>query len=528
MNNYNNISEYQKIVFVNGLNEQVLNETQPIKELSQDYPFAVFLTTDSVVNDIDTGDIVDLGIGEGNITNMWLNGIRLTRFRGVDKNCNTIVIGDHTLKIKFNYVKGLIGVYDENILESIEITRVQQASINDAGIQWVDVNSASSFRIFSKNNQFKIQFKFKLKYDDNGLYENSNIESISKELIYDSNLFSKTYERSLGISNRNLEEDYEFTYSINKSTESYDGTNIEERTLTFISQYSRDAQDTAQFKIFRNPLSYYILIDGEHIEDGTTIYIDHREDPYDIDLVFTPSDITSKQYHRLIAEIDEQINSTNADVIEIDGNYQQEIINGQCHFKFKTIMNFGNEYDDSSSITIRIKYETDNSGRFEYIHLSKRINICLNQRPTHKYFYFGYSNPIEDTTLLTAVNYTDVEIGTTIWGDHDPYNIGDRDPRRSERQNYLEFQNKENESIGFFYCAIPLEYASDTENNKGIKPRWLGFTNEYNLTNESSLNGDPNYVDCVSWFNIYNKNLNGIDFVIYKRKQRGKFYGIIK
>jgi len=98
MNNLINMSEYEKIIFVNGI-----DESQNIETLSKNYPFVVFFAN---------SDSPDQNWTNG-ITNIWKNGIRLTKFVGIDYNNCSIEINGHTVKLGFNYKTGLLSLYED-------------------------------------------------------------------------------------------------------------------------------------------------------------------------------------------------------------------------------------------------------------------------------------------------------------------------------------------------------------------------------------------------------------------------------
>ena len=135
-NNLNlNMSDYQKIIFANNINENTLKYEQSdinsIKKLSEKYPFVVFFTNYVGEN------------GETNnqtIHNIWENGFRLTRFVGVDPNANKIQVGDHTLKLYFDYDTGLLSIIDDNKLQKIELYAVKYYNRNNIEIVKDGVN----------------------------------------------------------------------------------------------------------------------------------------------------------------------------------------------------------------------------------------------------------------------------------------------------------------------------------------------------------------------------------------------------
>lgn len=98
MNNLINMSEYEKIIFVNGIDEK-----QNIETLSKNYPFVVFFANSESPDPT----------WKEEITNIWKNGIRLTKFVGIDTNNCSVEINGHIIKLGFNYKTGLLSLYED-------------------------------------------------------------------------------------------------------------------------------------------------------------------------------------------------------------------------------------------------------------------------------------------------------------------------------------------------------------------------------------------------------------------------------
>ena len=107
MNNIlNNMSDFEKIIFVNNINEDIISVNGGMSLISTQYPFVLFLTNQTVNN------------GATKISNLWYNGVRLTRFIGIDNGHSTIDLG-HGRKVRlyFDYDTGKLGIYDFNQLK---------------------------------------------------------------------------------------------------------------------------------------------------------------------------------------------------------------------------------------------------------------------------------------------------------------------------------------------------------------------------------------------------------------------------
>ena len=468
MNNLNNISEYQKIIFVNGLDENNA-ELQPnggIRSLSNNYPFVVFITKNNELKELLRYPV----------TNMWFDGTRLTRFIGVDKAHNSITVGDHVYKLNFNYETGLLGLYSENILESLEIIYVEYTDIYNSIQQY---SNNSTFMIDAKDNKFKIRFKYKIQ---SNLTENFDIRTISKALSYNSNYITNISGRSIEVSNDLLEEIYEITYNVTKSTE---GTS---KNILFASEYSPEITCASYEKLYLNPISYNIVINGQVINDVTYL---EKDKIYIVTLSFNPSNLSSQSYHRIYVDAE-----SNNGLQILNNDDTKQLVNGICEFTIKTPSNVAVNTISNSILSFNVKRMLNNETAWTvYPYLSKSITISVQGDQSNKYFYFGYEDPRSNTSLLKS--YANIEIGTYIWEGNEIHN--------NESESY--YTGK------YFYCAIPMDYSSI------IYPRWEAWTGSSN-----------NLLKCKEWFNILNENLelNGIRYIIYRRIKPGKFYGRIK
>ena len=128
--------------------------------------------------------------------------------------------------------------------------------------------------------------------------------------------------------------------------------------------------------------------------------------------------------------------------------------------------------------------------------LNKSITIVLKGDESDKYFYFGYEDPRNNTSLLK--NYSNKEIGEYIWEGAEIGNTQHEDSWYADKT---------------FFCAIPIEYSNI------VKPRWEAWVSDRN-----------DLCPCLEWFKIENQRitLNGISYIIYSRIMQGKFYGRIK
>ena len=166
MPNNVNISDYEKIIFVNNINETNKN-LNLIK--NPNYNFAVFFT-----NNTDIPANWPISAWGPKIKNIWYGGQRLNRFIGIDQNNCTLSVGNHTVKLTFNYEKGLLGISDTNKLSKIEFVSLSYTdAYSNTLINYNNViNSKDPDAINSKDNTFILTIRF---YTEN----NNDVSKIS-------------------------------------------------------------------------------------------------------------------------------------------------------------------------------------------------------------------------------------------------------------------------------------------------------------------------------------------------------------
>ena len=139
MGNLNTMSDFQKIIFARGINEKNVE----MHELSSNYPFVAFVT--------------DLKVNEGtdketDISNIWINGKRLTRFVGIDETKNSITINGHHIHLSFDYETGLLGLIDDNSGESYKLYYGYQEEFNYEQLYSIDVQLYTGNILYDWNN----------------------------------------------------------------------------------------------------------------------------------------------------------------------------------------------------------------------------------------------------------------------------------------------------------------------------------------------------------------------------------------
>lgn len=485
MNDLNNISEYQKIIFANGLDESNINYTGGIEALSKKYPFVIFVTKQSNKSGIESGDSYE-------IDNIWFEGIRLTRFVGIDQSHNALTVGDHTLNLKFDPITGLIGLYDENELGSLSIE----------SITWGEGNIAvqpSQTTISSFNNKFSIVFKYVLKETSD---TKADIENINKALSYvPLEYFDKISEENVEKTSK-TQQTYKFTYKIKKPY------NTSYQNFAFTSNYANDKSCSTQLKLYLHPESYNITLkdsDNNYVISNGSTYNLEGDKVYSLSLDFNPLVDSNQTYHQLYTEL------TVNEPFHID-QLQKEIKNGVVNYTLYTPIVDPNS-EIGTTLGIRVKFVIPNNSNYDndnyYPSLEKNLIINVKGEITDKFFYFGYFDPRLDTTQL--IDCSTVDIGNYIWKDSEIGNTQHEDSW---------YANK------YFYCAIPIAYPE-------VLPRWGGYYHETIDEADCVDNGTINHsnpLDCTDWFTVENTRYtrNGIDFKIYKRKVQGKFYGFVK
>ena len=506
MNNLNSISDYQKIIFVKGLNEHIdVSGKNDLEELSSKYNFAMFVT--SLPNEPaydNEGKPTDNGTGISGIypvTNLWFDGIRLTRFIGVDNKHNIINVNDHKLKLDFNYETGLIGIYDVNRLTGLELVGYTYKGF-DEQLHEVPIDNAIP-PINSLDNKFTLRFKYEVG-------EDTDISEIPKALSYNyTNYLLKTTESI-------VEEDqslYDITYSIKQSTlDIFEGL----IRVIFRSKYSNEiSTKEIPMVLYLNPLDYTIIFRNEHNKEYIigkpyyTAYLD-KDSLYTIKLNFTPNNIKcDNQLHRIYANATIIKDDENdPDVITIISNNQPQLINSICEFGIQT----SNKVPTNGFLHTKLSFDIYCNENKYPNYLTKTIDIYLEGDKSDKYFYYGYKNipNLNNFSIDTLIG--DADLINNLFNDYIDKDINAND---------FYFYNSDDEyninynSNDHFYCIIPNNYKDK------VKPRWNAqITNDHGITYE--------YLSCTEWFKSYTCTINDTEFIIYIREEGGKFYGKLK
>ena len=490
MNNIlNNMSDFEKIIFVNNINEDIISVNGGMIPISTQYPFVLFLTNQTI-ND-----------GAIKISNLWHNGVRLTRFIGIDNDHSTIDLGNgHEVRLHFDYYTGKLGIYDVNPLKSISIVNIGYTDYYD-GPKLIDGNE--DIVIDSTNNTFDIYIRFESESDE------SDVSKINNELYFYDNE-STALTTDFAVINKSFEEQnlsdktitYKYTCKINKDTFIHNTSN----QYKIVSPYSSNVSVlTRDISLYLNPESYSIESNGIIIpNNGNITYsLDNlKNNSIDLSLNFSPHNITTNDRKKLYVKIKDD-----SGLISNDTETKYDIVNGVSKISLK--VNY-EAIESNTSKTIKLKinvYRKIENNELKYP-LEKTINITITGRQSNKFIYCGYTNPI-NINFSDLISFEGKTPGIDVlwsWKDHiDEYEIS-------------------TESTNRFYIAIPSEYANTI---KPIKPRIDAYVIK-------TLNGSERreYVDNSNAFNLITTDAvianQTFKFYIYESTFKGFYYGKIQ
>lgn len=488
MNNIlNNMSDFEKIIFVNNINEDIISVNGGMNPISTQYPFVLFLTNQTI-ND-----------GAIKISNLWHNGVRLTRFIGIDKDHSTIDLGNgHEVRLHFDYNTGKLGIYDVNPLKSISIVNIGYTNYYDGSILR---GGYEDIVVDSINNTFDIYIKFESEKSDE-----SDVRKINNELYFYDNE-STALTTDFVVINKSFEEQnlsdktitYKYTCKINKDTFVYNTSN----QYKIVSPYSSNVFTvTGDISLCLNSESYNVESNGIIIpNNGNITYsLDNiKNNSIDLSLNFSPHNITTNDRKKLYVKIKDD-----SGLISNDIETKYDIVNGVSKISLK-VNSEAIESNTSKTIKLKINvYRKIENNELKYP-LEKTINITITGRHSNKFIYCGYTNPI-NINFSNLISFEGKTPGIDVlwsWKDHiDEYEIS-------------------TESTNTFYIAIPAEYANI------IKPRIDAYVIK-------TLNGSERheYVDNSNAFNLINPDAvianQTFKFYIYESTFKGFYYGKIQ
>ena len=484
MNNLINMSDHEKVIFVTGIDE---SNIESIRSLSAAYPFAVFFTNNS-----------DIEEPELPIMNIWKGGIRLTRFIGVDNDNNTIQIGDHSVKLLFDYETGRIGLYDANKLDDIALVNILYRDIQGSIVSQPIINSIP-ITVNAIDNKFVLTLTFKSNIDGSAA-EISN--SLNVEPATDFTLNEKSHDGdeiingdgSTSINNK-------YTYQIVKDTYK----EVNPKTYSLVSAYSSDKSVDANLSLVLNPEKMNIYLNGAWV-GSNSINIEYGVNSR-IDVSLLPA-VESYDGRKLYVKLnkfgDTNIKFKNEQNIIVDDDVAIREVDplGQVTFNIEAQNN--SIYDDGSH---RLKFEVyciieNNTMYYGAQDLNVTKNVIISGHSGTAFWYAGYDDPTStEFDISNLIQFDDSNAGIDIlydWNDPDK-NLGLVD-----------------DNTKWFYIAIPLNDSAI------IKPRWDAYTIDDH--------GNKIYVDYTSGFDVLRSSyqINGVKFIIYKSTFKGKLYGKIQ
>ena len=490
MNNIlNNMSDFEKIIFVNNINEDIIPGNGRMQSISEQYPFVLFLTNQTI-ND---------GVIR-NISNLWHNGVRLTRFIGIDQKNSTIDLGNgHEVRLHFDYETGQLGIYDVNPLNSISIVDIGYRDYEGYKFRGGNIDTV----VDSINNTFDIYIRFESESDE------SDVSKINNELYFYDNE-STALTTDFAVINKSFEEQnlsdktitYKYTCKINKDTFIHNSSN----QYKIVSPYSSNVSAlTRDISLYLNPESYSIESNGIIIpNNGNITYsLDNlKNNSIDLSLNFSPHNITTNDRKKLYVKIKDD-----SGLISNDAETKYDIVNGVSKISLK--VNY-EAIESNTSKTIKLKinvYRKIENNELKYP-LEKTINITITGRQSNKFIYCGYTNPI-NIDFGDLISFEGKTPGIDVlWS-------WDKQPDGHEIST---------ESTNTFYIAIPAEYANTI---KPIKPRIDAYVIK-------TLNGSERreYVDNSNAFELISSDAvianQTFKFYIYESTFNGFYYGKIQ
>lgn len=510
------MSDYQKIIFANNINEnnieglggygngQTINN---IRSLSKAYPFVVFFT--KYTGNETKGNEID---------NIWIDGVRATRFVGVDPN-SSITIGDRTIKLHFDYQTGLLSFKDANQLKAIKLIGYKynkadqyNYSINETltGItQFVPYSYNSITSINAVDNKFKLIFEFEVE-------DGADISLISKALNINSistvdkhfNIISgpKHVTDRTEYSNTSTKKCYEYECQI-----VYDTERMSNNLYNAVSQYDNTIKfpDTNGFglNLRLNPVNYDVVLYETGTKVTNNIELKANKE-YRFDVNIYPNGNIENVYTYPIEDTNKElkfiVESGNTNYIEILNNQEQSILSNKITFTLKT----NNATNSIIPINLKLKNHswTDD---FTY-NLIKSFNINLGGGTV--FFYCGYDVPENTDTFKSKMH----DITNNI-------NNKDLTPLYDWKTNNWGISDNDNK---YFYIVFTSGYEDvicscwDCYITSGTSKKYIPIGTNANGTLKNDNNDNGRFVKEQA------NTISGLS--IYKSSVTGQFFGKIQ
>lgn len=490
-NNLINMSEFQKIIFVNNIDEDTLPVNVNMQMLSNEYPFVVFFTKQS---------------SENNVNNIWHQGVRYTRFIGVDKNASKISIGDHELELVFNYETGKLGIYDTNELTLLTFKEIRYRNLQNEIVVYSKFDS--NYVIDAIDNKFSILFNYET-------VSNGNIHKVSKTLnIFNSQgtnntltqNFIKVDEEEIS-TNNTISQDYRFTYEVYKDT--YVNTSIN-KSYIIKSIYATDVfVELNNLNLRVNPTGFDVYKDNAVLNTNVKINAIH-DNRYTFEIYVYPNNDRTVS-SSLSRNIFIRTTSSNPSYVNVRTE-SATVTNGRAAvtIDIQKINTVNTSID--TDITFSLMYKNVNESEHVYSNQTKTYKINIKSDESNDFIYYGFKNPdnLSDNDMI----YFD----STSLLDNDQFIYNDNKLTTKTLYDWYDSSMKSlmpglyNSNNSTFYILVPTKYSSI------IKPCFDMW--------EIDNYGNKIYIDASKDFNILTKTKTvGTcgEFIIYEY-----IYGVFK
>lgn len=490
MNNLINMSEYEKIIFVNGLDD---SQNEDLKTLSHNYPFVVFFTNNEEAYNKFHYPVAN--IWKGVKFNDQIIATRLTRFVGIDENNNTIALGDgHTIKLSFDYETGLLGLYDPNKLLSISLYKVSYKNLNGELIDTI----GPTYAINALDNKFILTITFFAEGDINNISNALNVNNLNNFTLKSTESLNQSITENNGV----LSINNKYTYEIIKDTyeNNINSLNDDSNKYIFASSYASNISNISiNLGLILNPTQYTIKYNNTSIYPSIT-FSQNDSDDIKLNITFDPIGVNSYTGRKLFIKM-EMPNNDYFKFVDEYGNTidttesSSEIIYGSAVFNIKKYNLINNSVQITALFSVYCIYN-DNIIYYNNEDLRKSVKLILTGDNVETLWYAGFNNPTNSLFDEGDLQFFDNNgVGVNVLYDWQYFN---------------------NELNAPFYIAIPYNYKDI------IMPRWDAYT----INDE----GQKIYVDYRSGFNILRDSytINNIRFIIYESTVNGKFKGKIQ
>lgn len=499
-NNTYSMSDYQKIVFVNNLNES--------SELIKDnrYNFAVFFAN-SDISEISNLDNYNY---PNKLINIWHQGQRINRFIGIDKFNNSINVSEtESYVLKFDVNSGLLSLMKADALESISLVKVFWTPFDNNDTNY-EITDSTSFTVDAADNLFtiRIQYTTTSNFNINQII-NTLKTSLSLTCVSNNSNIQLVNATVGDINSYNNQAYIDYQYKILYETYNQNNWGVNGNNISYnINGGYNKTINNIKFYLNLNPTSIKIINPSTNREISSTININNISGTYNLtyNVEITPNGASTwmnpsynpnHPIYLVVKTSDKNqisINEAgNSDIAYIQLNSGNNLF----HLTSKNIS--ANELV-SANISVWLEYRGEEFHNNNRNNCTKSFTITLSGVTNEYLFYYGYLKPENGFDISNMIDYDKDEYGnhyannTVIYD----YNTG----RGADLENQYRT----------FYVAIPrfdkdnVKLCYDVYNNAG----------EYN---DASV-----YFDVIS----ETTTINNTNYIVYASKQPGKFYGKIQ